>query len=80
MKWEFFVKTLPTGNSRTGRLEDKQTSPRDSALRWQRYADSVVELVHGQTFTDVVPFFEKYRILVTTRLSFERCGFDQNGW
>ena len=31
------------------------------------------------TFTDVVPFFEKYRILVTTRLSLEQ-GLDQNGW
>ena len=29
-------------------------------------------------FNAVVPFFKKYRILVTTRLSLERDGLEQN--
>ena len=40
---------------------------------------SVVELVLGPTFNALVPFFEKCRILLTTRLSMAWGSSEQNG-
>ena len=38
----------------------------------------MVKLVMGPVSNAVMPFFEKYRILVTTRLSMEWGGSEQN--
>ena len=39
----------------------------------------MVEIVLGPTLSNLIPFIKTYRILVTTRLSLEWGGLDQNG-